>query len=98
MVGFRLQWTTLATLLMFPVLVIVYRHLADAGGARDTRPLRRRVRRLRPENSSAAAAALRYAQRTAGVLRLLALSGVFGLDVHDLSSHWTTRVPRIMLI
>ncbi len=36
MVGFLLQWPTLATLVMFPILMVVYRRLA----AREERDVR----------------------------------------------------------
>jgi len=43
MFGFLLQWPTILTLLMFPVLVYMYAHLADARRRRWVRVLAKRI-------------------------------------------------------
>jgi protein-S-isoprenylcysteine O-methyltransferase Ste14 len=59
MVGFQLQWPTLPTLLMFPVLVYVYRRLAISE-ERETRA------RLGPEWDAYAAVTPRFLPRRGG--------------------------------
>lgn len=47
MIGFLLQWPAIPTLVMFPVLVVVYLRLAPQRGTRGGQGVRRRLDRLR---------------------------------------------------